>query len=114
MENNVLMTWLFIRSLKGIAFDCFRTFLGRSIKSWVDLEARFFAHYCKVDVKVSMPALIEEKQTKGESMKDFIKGFRIFSVRYPEGIPLSMLLQICRHKLYTDIETNMGTVCAHT
>lgn len=42
--------------------------------------------------KVSMPTLIEEKQIKGESMKDFVERFKNLFLRYSEGMPLSILL----------------------
>lgn len=61
-----------------------------------------------------MPILIEEKQKKGKSMKDFVERFKNFSLGCPKGMPLSMLLQSCRYNLCVDIETNAGMLHAHT
>lgn len=57
-----------------------------------------------------MPMLIEEKQRKEEAVKDFVERFRNLSLRCPERMPLSMLLQTCRHNLHTEIESNMGAI----
>lgn len=57
---------------------------------------------------------MEEKQKKGVVAKNFIGKFRNLSLRCPEGMPLSMLLQTCRHNLCAEIESNMCVVWAHS
>lgn len=51
-----------------------------------------------------MPTLIEEKQRKDGSVKDFIEKLYNLSLRCPEGMPLLMLLQIYRYNLLAKIE----------
>lgn len=99
MGNDALMTLMFVVSLKGIAFDWFWTFPVGSIKFWTDLEAQFLTHFYEDNAKVFMLTLIKEKLRKIESMKDFIERLRNLSLRCLEGIPLSMLPQICRHNI---------------
>jgi len=38
IDNDAIMARLFIGILKGVAFDWFRSLLGGSINSWIDLE----------------------------------------------------------------------------
>lgn len=71
MGNTVLMTRLFVGSLKEIALDWFRTLLVRSIKSWADLEGRFLTRFYEDNTKGFIPILIEEKQKKSEPVKRF-------------------------------------------
>ena len=39
IDNDIIMARLFIGTLKGVAFDWFRSMPSGSINSWVDLEA---------------------------------------------------------------------------
>lgn len=64
-------------------------------------------------IEVSTPTLIEEKHKKGKSLKDFVEKFKNLSFRCPKSMPLSMLLQICRHNLHENIETNIDIVHVH-
>lgn len=80
---------------------------------WEDLETRFLARLYEDDTEVSMPTP-DEKQIKCKSIKDFIERFKKFSLRCPEGMPLSMLVQTYRHNLHADIETNISIVCTFT
>jgi len=43
VSNDVIMTHLFIGTLKGVAFEWFMKFPAGSIKKWADLEKLFFA-----------------------------------------------------------------------
>lgn len=76
LSNDALMTWLFIGLLKRIAFNWFRSFQVRSLKSWVDLEGWFLAHFYEDDTEMSMPTLIDKKKnvlvvdTPAESKKN--------------------------------------------
>ena len=38
IDNNTIMERLFISTLKGVAFDWFRSLPSGSINSWIDLE----------------------------------------------------------------------------
>lgn len=108
MGNDVLMTWLFIRSLKGIAFQLFRTLPVGSLKSWAYLKVWFLAHCYENDTEVFMLTFIEEKRRKDESVNNFIERFKNLSIRCSKDMPLSMLLQTCKHNLRVKIRTNMG------
>jgi len=47
------MARLFIGTLKGVAFDWFRSLSPGSINSWIDLETRFLSHFYEDDTEVT-------------------------------------------------------------
>jgi hypothetical protein len=114
IDNNAIVTRLFIGTLKGIAFDWFRTLPAGSINSWTDIENKFLSRFYEDDVEITMGTLLETKQTEKESIKDFIERFRNLSLLCPPGMPLSMLLQTCRHNFLRRVERLMGSVKAHS
>ena len=61
-----------------------------------------------------MNKLLEAKQKPQEHVKDFIERFCNLSLLCPAGMPLSMLLQTCRHNFQNKVEDRMGAVKAHT
>lgn len=62
MDNDALVTQLFVGLLKGITFDCFRTLSVGSIKSWAKLKARFLIRFYEDDIHAySQRSEIEEK-----------------------------------------------------
>ena len=108
------MARLFIGTLKGVAFDWFRSLPPGSINSWIDLETRFLSRFYEDDTEVTMDKLLSTVQRKGESVRDYIKRFRNLSLMCPAGMPLPMLLQTCRHNFLDQVEVRMGAVKAHT
>ena len=64
------MARLFIGTLKGVAFDWFRSLPPGSINSWIDTE-------------VTMDKLLSTVQKKGESVRDYIERFRNLSLMGP-------------------------------
>lgn len=88
MGNDALMTRLFVESLK----ESLSTSLH--FTSWIHQILDIFgsSHSHEDNTEVSMSILIEEKQRKGECVKDFIERFRNLSLRCPEGMPLFILL----------------------
>ena len=42
IDNDAIMARLFIGTLKGVAFDLFRSLPPGSVISWIDLEPDFF------------------------------------------------------------------------
>jgi len=74
------MVRLFIGTLKGVAFDWFRSLPPSSINSWIDLETRFLSHFYEDDTKVTMDKLLSTVQRKGESVRDYIERFRNLSL----------------------------------
>ena len=108
------MARLFIGTLKGVAFDWFRSLPPGSINSWIDLETRFLSRFYEDDTEVTMDKLLSTVQRKGESVRDYIERFRNLSLMCPAGMPLPMLLQTCRHNFLDQVEVRMGAVKAHT
>ena len=108
------MARLFIGSLKGIAFDWFRSLPANSINSWLDLETRFLSRFYEDDTEVTVDTLLFAVQKKGESVQDYIERFRNLSLICPAGMPLPMFLQMCRHNFLNKVEVRMGAVKAHT
>jgi len=89
------MARLFISTIKGVAFDWFRSLPWGSINSWIDLETRFLSRLHKDDTEVTMDKLLSTVQKKEESVHSYSKRFKNLSLMCPTGMPLPMLLQIC-------------------
>ena len=96
IDNNASMARLFIGTLKGVAFDWFRSLPPGSITSWINLETQFLSCFYEDDTEVTMDKLLYTVQRKGESVRDYIERFRNLSLMCPEGMPLPMFLQTCR------------------
>jgi len=105
------MARLFIDTLKGVAFDWFRSLPPGSISSWIDLETRFSRLY-KDDTEVTMDKLLSAEQKKEN--RDYIERFRNLSLMCLAEMLLPMLLQTCRHNFLDQVEICMGVVKAHT
>jgi hypothetical protein len=112
--NATIMTQLFISTLKGTAFDWFWSLPAGSVNSWANLETMFLSLFFEDDIEVTLNKLLEAKQKSQEPVKDFIKRFRNLSLLFPVGMPLSMLLQKCRHNFQNKVEDRMVAVKAHT
>jgi len=97
IDNDAIMTRLFISTLKGVTFDWFRSLPPGSINSWIDLETRFLSCFYEDVTEVTMDKLLSTIQRKGESVRDYIKRFKNLSLMCLAGMPLTMLLQTCRH-----------------
>ena len=108
------MARLFIGTLKGVAFDWFRSLPPGSINSWINLETRFLSRFYEDDTEVTMDKLLSIVRKKGESIHDYIEQFRNLSLMCLVGMPLPMLLQTCRHNFLDQVENRMGAVKAHT
>jgi len=112
--DDAIMARLFISTLKGVAFDWFRSLPPGFINSWIDLETLFLSYFYEDDTEVTMDKLLSNMQRKGESVRDYIERFRNLSLICPAGMPLPMLLQTCRHNFLVQVEIRMGAVKAHT
>jgi len=86
------MVRLFIGTLKGVAFDWFRSLPSGSIKSWIDLETRFLSRFYEDDIEVIMDMLLSTVQKGGESVREYIKRFHNLS---------SCVLRACRYLYYS-------------
>jgi len=56
------MARLFIGTLKGAAFDWFRSLPSSSIDSCIDLETRFLSRFYEDDTEVTMDKLLSTVQ----------------------------------------------------
>ena len=106
--NDAIMARLFIGTLKGVAFDWFRSLPPGSVNSWIDLETWFLSRFYEDDTEVTMDKLLSTVQKKGESVRDYIERFRNLSLMCPAGMPLPMLLQTCRHNFLDQVEFAWG------
>jgi len=55
VSNDAILTYLFINTLKGIAFEWFMKFPEGSIKNWGDLKKLFLARFFEDDLEITMP-----------------------------------------------------------
>jgi len=108
------MARLFIGTLKGVAFDWFRSLPANSINSWLDLKTRFLSRFYEDDTEVTMDTLLSVVQKGGESVRDYIERFHNLSLMCPAGMFLPILLQTCRHNFLDKVKVRMGAVKAHT
>ena len=108
------MARLFIGPFKGVTFDWFRSLFNGSIYSWVNLKTRFLSRFYKDNTKVTMDNLLSTVKKDRESVMDYIERFLNFSLLYPAGMPLLMLIQTCRHYFLNKVKVRMGAVKAHT
>jgi len=69
------MARLFIGTLKGVAFDWFRSLPSGSIDSWIDLETWFLSRFYEDDNEVTMDKLLSIIQKGGESVREYIERF---------------------------------------
>ena len=69
------MASLFIGTLKGVAFDWFRSLPTNSINTWLDLKIWFLSRFYEDDTEVTMDTLLSVVQKKGESVRDYIERF---------------------------------------
>jgi len=108
------MARLFIGTLKGVAFDWFKSLPPGSINFWVDLENQFLSCFHEDNTEVTMDKLLSTVQKRGESVREYIERFRNLSLMCPAGMPLPMLLQTWRHNFLDKVEVRLGVVNAPT
>ena len=108
------MARLFIGTLKGVAFDWFRSLLANSINSWIDLKTLFLSRFYEDDTEVTMNTLLLVVQKGRESVWDYIERFHNLSLMCPTCMPLPMPLQTCRHNFLDKVEVRMGAFKTHT
>jgi len=112
INNDAIMARLFIGTLRGVAFDWFRSLPSGSINSWIDLETRFLSRFYEDDTELTMDKLLSTVHKGGESVREYIERFCNLSLICPVGMPLPMFLQTCRHNSFDRIEVRMGAVKA--
>jgi len=99
VSNDANMAYLFIGTLKGVAFEWFMKLSIGSIKIWADLEKLFLACFFEDDIEILVPTLLAAKQKKGEFIKTIAKRFRSMALHCPSGITQSKLVKTCHHDL---------------
>ena len=64
IDNDAIMITLFIGTLKGVAFDWFRSLPKGSINSWLDLKTRFLSRFYEDVTEVIMDKLLSTVKKK--------------------------------------------------
>jgi len=80
IDNDAIMARLFIGTLKGVAFDWFRSLPNGFINSWVDLKTRLLSRFHKNDTEVTIDKLLPTAQKGGEFVREYIKRFHNLSL----------------------------------
>ena len=75
IDNDAIMTRFFIGTLKGEAFDWFKSLPQGSINSWLDLKTRFLSRFYENDTEVTMDKLLFTVQKGGQSVRNYIERF---------------------------------------
>jgi len=114
VDNDAILTRLFIDTLKGLAFEWFMKFPEGSIKNWGDLEKLFLTRFFKDNSEVTMPTLLATKQRKGESIKSFVERFHNVTLRCPSSMTQVTMVETCRHNLQTSILAQIGVAESRT
>ena len=73
---NELKVRLFSLSLTGTAFSWFSSLAPNSISSWEQLEQMFHDHFICGVYELKLSHLTSVKQTRDESINDYIRRFR--------------------------------------
>ena len=108
VDNDAILTRLFIGTLKGLSFEWFMKLPEGSIKNWRDLKKLFLTRFFEDDSEIIMSTLLATKQQKGESVKTFVERFRNMALRCPSGMTQDTLVVICRHNLQTSLLAQLG------
>src|SRR4051812_49217293 len=101
--DDVLFTRLFISTLDETDFYWFNKLPAGSIKCWTDLERLFLLRFYETDTDITIHTLMDKKQEKNESSKDFVERFWQAACRVNGNIPQEDLVAICRHSLHFQI-----------
>ena len=75
-SSNSLRVRLISLSLTGTAFSWFSTLPPNSVRSWNELEQKFYDHFYSGDNEVKLTDLTSVKQTRDESVSDYFKRFK--------------------------------------
>jgi len=65
INNDAVMARLFISTLKGVAFDLYRSLPNGSIISWIGMKTQFLSRFYEDDIKVTMDILLLTVQKGG-------------------------------------------------
>lgn len=103
--NGAILTWLYVSSLKGLAFDWFWKLPPGSIKVFSDMESLFLTSFFDDDSEVSLLVLFSIKQTENESVSAFIEKFHSRALRYPGDMDKQALVETCPHNFQTPVLT---------
>jgi len=93
--NGDLMVKLFVRSLKGNAFDWYTDIESGSIDTWEQLEREFLNLFYSTRRVVSMIELTNARQWKEELVIDYIHRWRNLSLNYRDRLTKTSALDMC-------------------
>jgi hypothetical protein len=75
-SNNSLRVRLFSLSLTGTVFSWFSSLPPNSVRSWNELEQKFYDHFYSGDNEAKLTDLTSVKQNRDESFLDYFKRFK--------------------------------------
>jgi len=78
LDNDGIIARLFIGTLKGVAFDWFRSLLLGSINSWIDLETRFLSRFYEDDNEIIMDKLLSTVQRRENRSVNILRDSGIY------------------------------------
>jgi len=96
IDNDAIMARVFIGTLKGVAFDWFRSLPNGSINSWVDFESSFFLYSMRMIPRWPRQTPLNSLERRRVHKGLHRKVSQPFSY-VPCRLPSPMLLQTCRH-----------------
>ena len=67
---------LFLLSLSGAAFTWFISLPHNSVRTWADLEQKFYNYFFNVETKLKLSHLTSVKQKIHECVYEYIRRFR--------------------------------------
>ena len=106
------MARLFISTLKGVAFDWFRSLPPGSINSWIDLETRFLSRLYEDETEITIDKLHSTCRRKENRTMITLNDSKTYLWYVQQGC--HCLLQTCRHNFLNQVEIRMGAVKSHT
>jgi len=79
IDNDAIITRLFINALKRVVFDWFKSLPNGSINSWVDLDTWFLFRFYEDDIEVTVDKFLSTVQKGGEAVRNYIERFQNLS-----------------------------------
>ena len=75
-SNNSLRVRLFSLSLTGTVFSWFSSLPPNSVRSWNELEQKFYDHFYSGDNEAKLIDLTSARQNRDEAVSDYFKRFK--------------------------------------
>ncbi|KAH0780994.1 hypothetical protein KY290_000592 [Solanum tuberosum] len=97
------LTYQFVRSLTGIAFEWYIDLESSSIDSWEQMEQQFLKHFYNTRHVVSMIEIANVLQRKDEQVIDFINHWRSLSLNCEDRLSETSGIEICIQGMHWDL-----------